>query len=71
MNFNDILNSQINEALDLKQDKKYFDLLIKSAPKLLKVLEFGESYPSVIELKKTIKYYNFTRSCSISSKGGI
>ena len=43
MNFNDILNSQINEALDLKQDKKYFDLLIKSAPKLLKVLEFGES----------------------------
>lgn len=52
MNFNDILNSQINEALDLKQDKKYFDLLIKSAPKLLKVLEFGESYPSVIELKK-------------------
>lgn len=54
MNFNDILNSQINEALDLKQDKKYFDLLIKSAPKLLKVLQFGESYPSVIELKKQL-----------------
>ena len=40
MNFNDILNSQINEVIDLKQDQKCFDLLIKSAPKLLKVLEF-------------------------------
>ncbi len=28
MNFNDILNSQINEAIDLKQDKKYFDLFV-------------------------------------------
>lgn len=43
MNFNDILNSQINEAIDLKQDQKCFDLLIKSAPKLLKVLEFGKA----------------------------
>ena len=46
MNFNDILNLQINEALDLKQDKKYFDLLVKNTPKLLKVLEFGKAIPN-------------------------